>query len=68
MGEPFKRPECVWNYCPHPEQCAQFCSHARERELDADDELMVAAAWQARKNGTAYKDELAKLRGSAAND
>lgn len=63
----FERPECTWNYCPHPDRCQLMCQHEREpeeRELDADDELIVRAAWLARVNRTDHRDELAKLRAS----
>ena len=34
-----------------------------DRPLTLDDEAMVTAGWEARKNGTPFADELAKARG-----
>jgi hypothetical protein len=65
--EVFERAECTFNYCPAPDLCRSACRHPLEperTELDADEELWVKAAWEARKNRTSFADELAKIGGS----
>lgn len=35
--EVFARPECVFNYCPHPELCQEKCQSAAEERGEVDD-------------------------------
>lgn len=32
IGVVFQRPECVFAYCPNPDDCAEHCSHASTPE------------------------------------
>lgn len=65
MIDVFSRPECIWNYCPHPNQCQLLCSHEREdfeRELDADDEVLVRASWIAIRDDISFAEALAIVK------
>lgn len=45
----YSRPECVFNYCPNPDECRSVdgCNH--ERELTAGELAMIDAAWEKHK-------------------
>lgn len=38
-GEVFTRPDCTWNYCPHPERCQERCAYPLEMHINSEGEL-----------------------------